>query len=489
MCDEAPEDTWVCSGCIKEPWLHQRITQTGEQHPCHYCGETEASVSLETIASLTESAILQHYERTADQPTEWESLIGRYSKDGWGRQGDFITDVIENLLIASSALAQDVQALLEEKHSNIDRYHTGEECEFEGESQYTERLDEDTRAYEQMWDHFVHSLKTESRYINTNVLTTLGDIFSGIVGMQEQDAPQIILSAGPGTDVTGLYRARYSSGQQSLEKMLLHPDRELGPPPHRLSGTNRMSARGISVFYGASSPDTAIAEIRPPVGSDVVSARFSLTRPLQLLNLPALTHLRPKGSELDPAYLKRRQQIAFLRQLSERIVVPVMPGDEDFDYLPTQVIAEYLADPEGLNLDGMLYPSVQRSGKYSPRHFNVVLFHRASCVNYQPLLATEECQISYGFLDPDDKWNQDITVTRMTETSPLPAPTTASEADRIPTLEIELDSVTVHKIRRARFVYGCDKVTRRQFTRGEPGEDIADNLSGVSLSEWDDTPF
>ncbi|WP_369332805.1 RES family NAD+ phosphorylase, partial [Shigella sonnei] len=40
------------------------------------------------------------------------------------------------------------------------------------------------------------------------------------------------------------------------------PDKELGPPPHQFIGSNRMSAKGISVFYGASSVDTAISEIR-----------------------------------------------------------------------------------------------------------------------------------------------------------------------------------------------------------------------------------
>jgi hypothetical protein len=53
---------------------------------------------------------------------------------------------------------------------------------------------------------------------------------------------------------------------------------------------------------------------------------------------------------------------------------PVMPTDETFDYLPTQAIADYLANER--KLDGIIYSSAQVQGE----HTNVVLFHEASRV-------------------------------------------------------------------------------------------------------------
>ena len=53
-----------------------------------------------------------------------------------------------------------------------------------------------------------------------------------------------------------------------------------------------------------------------------------------------------------------------------------MPDDESLNYIPTQVIAEYLASLESPQLDGMLYPSVQ-SGDDTR---NVVLFNKAAVV-------------------------------------------------------------------------------------------------------------
>lgn len=46
-----------------------------------------------------------------------------------------------------------------------------------------------------------------------------------------------------------------------------------------------MNSTGISVFYGATDDQTAIAEFRLSVGSWVVTATFEVIRPLRLLNL------------------------------------------------------------------------------------------------------------------------------------------------------------------------------------------------------------
>ncbi|EPK4900567.1 RES domain-containing protein [Klebsiella pneumoniae] len=45
----------------------------------------------------------------------------------------------------------------------------------------------------------------------------------------------------------------------------------------------------------------------------------------------------------------------------------MLPGDEDFSYIPTQVIAEYLAESPTMDLDGILYPSVQLPGLKSDK--------------------------------------------------------------------------------------------------------------------------
>lgn len=141
-----------------------------------------------------------------------------------------------------------------------------------------------------------------------------------------------------------------------------------------------MNAAGVSVFYGAFDVETCVAEIRPPVGSTVVSARFQLQRPLQLLDFDLLEMVVAKASHFDPDYAMKMERALFLRAFGRRIAEPVMPGEEGFGYLATQIVAAYLAQRADPPLDGMIYRSTQTGG----RGRNVVLFNHASRVISDP---------------------------------------------------------------------------------------------------------
>ena len=73
-----------------------------------------------------------------------------------------------------------------------------------------------------------------------------------------------------------------------------------------------MNAQGISVFYGASDLATALAEIRPPVGSRVLVGKFDLARPVRLLDVEALRSVYVGGSIFDPAYIGHLELAQFL---------------------------------------------------------------------------------------------------------------------------------------------------------------------------------
>jgi hypothetical protein len=107
-----------------------------------------------------------------------------------------------------------------------------------------------------------------------------------------------------------------------------------------------MNARGISVFYGATSADTAVAEVRPPVGSHVVVGQFTISRPLRLLDLNALAEIVPGKvrSYFDPTTTDVVARHDFLRSLCNQLVMPVMPEFEDDGYLITQLVADFPGD-------------------------------------------------------------------------------------------------------------------------------------------------
>lgn len=286
MCSKDPDEIWICSECINESFLSADIEAEGTQHACDYCGGNRACFSLGAISDLTEQAIAEHYVRTPSEPSELQYAMIRHGESDydWEREGDGIVYVIEELLETSSRVATDIQQLLKERHYDLEAAKMADECEFAADSCYEERGKVDTGYLDSMWNMFVTSLKTESRYVNHTVSETLDGIFRDVEKLQSRGKKAVITTAGPGAEVPFLYRARWCRDHDDLEKMLVTPDRELGPPPYRFSGSNRMSARGISVFYGASSVETAISEIRPPVGCNVVTAKFNIIRPLRLLN-------------------------------------------------------------------------------------------------------------------------------------------------------------------------------------------------------------
>jgi hypothetical protein len=250
-----------------------------------------------------------------------------------------------------------------------------------------------------------------------------------------------------------------------------------------------------------------VREIRPPVGCNVVTARFNIIRPLRLLNLPALKSVLERGSRFAPEFIRKREQAAFLRTLTRRIVAPVLPGEEDFSYIPTQIIAEYLVDPGLCNLDRILHPSVQLSGTgqlsgkplpAAPEEcFNVVLFHKASRVRWQMLPAKENCRIRYGRQLSEDGWEPDICVTEMVK-NPVGVPLLKTDESsrlqdsRAPALEIDLSSVSVHEVRAARFEYSMDTVRRDRYRYSPPA--VAAR-AGSELPPWEtasgqsDNPF
>lgn len=166
-------------------------------------------------------------------------------------------------------------------------------------------------------------------------------------------------------------------------RKLSHPERFLGPPPPGKGAAGRMNARGVSVFDGATDLQTAIAEVRPPVGSQVLVATFKVTRPLRLLNLAALSKIRPDRdlSYFQPQRIDQAQRCAFLAELREQLLLPVMPESVDQGYLITQAIADFLSTHPTLNIDGIYFPSIQVSKQEDDaKGYNVILFNKASGV-------------------------------------------------------------------------------------------------------------
>jgi hypothetical protein len=256
------------------------------------------------------------------------------------------------------------------------------------ETQMTQRMD---------WRSFENSLKIEARFFSRTATNHLTSIFEGVDELQTRGGRPLVVDAGPGTDFHSVYCARVFQSNDKLEAALGRPDIYLGPPLPPLAAAGRMNARGISVFYGANNQRTAIAELRPPVGSRVAVAQFEIIRKLRLLDLTALRAIGVTASLADFGLAGRKETAAFLRSLSERITRPEMPDDEPFEYLATQAIADFLATEASVSIDGIIFPSVQAAGDA----LNVVLFHKAARVAAMNVPEGTEISASTG------RWTED----------------------------------------------------------------------------------
>jgi hypothetical protein len=297
--------------------------------------------------------------------------------------------------------------------------------------------------------------------------------------MKTYNGRPVIVSAGPGTKMPELYRARVFQSGDRLEEALAYPDRHLGPPPPAAAIAGRMNARGISVFYGATDPMVALAEVRPPVGSSVVVARFEVFRPLKLLDLIAMRDVAAHGSVFDAGFKRRREHSVFLGNLSDRIVRPVMPDDEPFEYLATQAIADFLATENAPALDGIIYPSVQAASNEAR---NVVLFHKAAIVEPMDLPENLEISVSSGHWSAEG-WEADYSVLEEDRTGKEPRDHRSglrgyyrggrfgrADSERVigwPAVRVDLQKINVHIVARVQFKTEDFKVSRSRHDRSE----------------------
>lgn len=476
MNDDSNDELCICSECIREPYLSNEVFKTGLTATCSYCGEEGPTFTIEELADKVEIAFEQHYLRTATNPDSFESamLADKESSYEWERKGDEITYVIGDAAQIPHDAAADIQEILENRHDDFEAAKMGEETEFSADSYYTRRRRNlGFLPWHDRWQEFERLLKTEARFFSRDAMNTLKSIFSGIETMRAADGRPIVCGAGPATELTHFCRARAFQDHDEVLTAIGLPDLHLGPPPHPIASSGRMNARGISVFYGATTPDVAIAEVRPPVGSEVVVASFEITRALKLLDLTALVSLEVSGSIFDPEYLGRLSRRDFMQGLTGRMARPVMPNDEALEYLPTQAIADYLSTESQIDIDGILFPSVQSAVP----GLNVALFHKASRVEEINIPLGTKITSSGGF-STEDGWEPDYLIyeelpIEVTDENPNNPPDLSfyipeinmRDLDHRPTtLRVMLGDVHVHDIEKVQFYSNKIKVNRHRIS-------------------------
>lgn len=355
------QEKYICHRCIAENYVSNFIKEIGKANRnCNYCGTRNKNVELSVIAEMLHKMFTENYA----QPEDGEFYYNNSESGGF---------IIQEELQVDDEPASDLLGVMADIYND---YHDSDITYDESFHYVRGRRSYNSLGY--AWQKMEESLKSEARYFNQHVKNFLDDVFSDIEQLKINKSQNAIYEVD--SEII-IYRARAFENYEDVEKALEHPERYFGPPPHELARSGRMNAHGIPVFYGATSPKIAVAEVRPVVGNFIVVVPFRPLRALKLLDISALDRLRPvKGSLFDPHVKELNEKASFMRTLSRKLTLPVSGKNPENDYLITQAISEYLSVSKEYQLDGISFNSTQYSKTDEPdaRYQNVVLFRGAS---------------------------------------------------------------------------------------------------------------
>lgn len=353
------EDKNVCAEHFNDPYLQAYINDTGHLGKCSYCGKRSGKVlSMSQFMDFIKSKLSQRLcpldDANLPSASSWYddddeeipgvSRIGCYAMPDNAERYESVPDLMDNydLYTSDESLNEDIASCF-----NYD--------EFTRNDVFEEDLDEEL-SY--AWNNFVKMVKYQKRYTffqdphfirqeewKDDVLTEINQLCSNVLVSR--------LPSG-----TTIFRGRPNDTGTPRTSF-----KDLTAPPVECAKENRMSAAGISMFYGALDPDTPIEEIRNYEPAAVIDlGEFILKKELVVIDL---FKIPVRLSFWMPQYYL---EYKFLKKFHSEITKPITknPGIE---YVPTQIFTEYIRFMSNKHIDGIMYKSSLTGKK------NIVLFY------------------------------------------------------------------------------------------------------------------
>jgi hypothetical protein len=194
------------------------------------------------------------------------------------------------------------------------------------------------------WNGFRDELMFRNRYFPQNRIDSerITSLFSHLVRPLEAGARW--------------YRARMESDGATFDAA------HMLAPPKGKAGHGRANPAGIPYLYLASSPDTAVAELRPHTGetASVAEVKFDADK-LNIIDLATPRETVSPFILADVAAIAAlRTDVRFLERLGEELTRPIKPTAATLEYVPTQYLCE-LIKHQGYH--GVMYKSSVGPGR------------------------------------------------------------------------------------------------------------------------------
>ncbi|QNM82398.1 RES family NAD+ phosphorylase [Sphingomonas sabuli] len=382
--EDEDESARVCSKCIAEDVLAAEIRSVGRSAECDYCGQQRRrTVTIEWLATRVDPVF-----QAVVGPAR-EGFIMRGGRPDFGPDGDPPSVLMNEMIEAEyESIGEDIVSELSGRHG-WDVHDGGYDYYDQSQDSYAIQ-DADSGILRHRWNRFCEDLKQERRFFIDDGAAVLDEVLGPLV---DGNWPHggAIRTLGEDDATRYVYRARPANDDAACRPIFEQRLNRLAAPPPGVAGGGRMNAPGISVFYGAFDAETCVAELRVPVGGAAIVGRFEIIRPLRVLDLTRLEAAQRRLSYFEEDFERLRSYASFLRGFHDEIKKPVLPERETLEYLPTQVVAEYLWTRVDPPFDGLVFGSAQISGGRS----NLVLFPHASVVEGAADEPQREVKFSY----------------------------------------------------------------------------------------------
>lgn len=340
-------DQAVCGDHLLDPGLLRQVEPYFSKHECTFCGRS---------ADPTSDPIAASFDDFMGVVMDAVSFFfGHANDEGVMREdGDWVgAPIYDSFDVLEEVCAFDVDDDVLEAMRRIVLPEDWTDRNFE--------LQRPDRAMRAGWQDFRDKVKYESRFVFLAVpeeSSFMPDEFTSMEFLER------LVEIAVSTDALATIPAGRTFWRGRLVSESRKPEYRaaaLGSPPRDKASANRMSPAGISVFYGSDDVDTVVAEIGAHSTRRFAAVgAFSTTRQLTMLDLAGLPPIPSVYGRVD-----RRQyyDLQFLHGFATDLRAPVeLDGREHIEYVPTQVVTEYLRWIPEVRIDGIMFRSAQGAG-------------------------------------------------------------------------------------------------------------------------------
>ena len=322
-------DMNICASCIQEDFISKYIEENGNKSECGFCCKKRKVMKFAEVVELIQDGIEYIYDDPVNGlgwiDGNWvegtSSVIDTYDLlvDEFGIGGSPAFDALLNSLPMNQWCKKDFYG----PDESDEKYFTWE--------YFTRQVKYKTRFF------FIQDTHKMDQYSSFKkpyeILSELYRIFEDLVMFRD-------LNRG-----TTIYRARREKkfGEYNTPEQLGSPN------PENCIFSNRMSPAGISMLYGSEDKETCLQEIGVKNGIYAIGA-WRLKEPVKILDLtrefkwvngryyypefPSIFDASRRNTYHDYSFI-----LKFASDLSKKVIKNRM---ENIDYVPTQIVTEYL---------------------------------------------------------------------------------------------------------------------------------------------------